>query len=144
LRLNLPAFEPKINQSPNGPQIFDPIRKTWVQLTNEEWVRQHILNTLTEHMGISKNLIAVEKLLHFNTLKKRFDICVYNNEAKPMLLVECKAFDITLSQQTILQVFTYNQVLQVPVLWISNGLRHMTFKMNAEQNFEFHSDDLIL
>jgi hypothetical protein len=61
-----------------------------------------------------------------------------------MLLVECKAFDITLSQQTILQVFTYNQVLQVPVLWISNGLRHMTFKMNAEQNFEFHSDDLIL
>lgn len=140
----MPAFEPKINQNPNGPQIFDPIRKTWVQLTNEEWVRQHILNTLTTHIGISKHLIAVEKTLNFNTLKKRFDICVYNNEAKPILLVECKAFDIELSQQTILQIITYNQVLQVPILWISNGLRHMTFKMNANQNFEFHSDDLML
>lgn len=140
----MPAFEPKITHSPNGPQIFDPIRKTWVQLTNEEWVRQHILNTLTTHNGISKHLIAVEKTLNFNTLKKRFDICVYNNEAKPILLVECKAFDIELSQQTILQIITYNQVLQVPVLWISNGLRHMTFKMNANQNFEFHSDDLML
>ncbi len=144
MRLNLPAFEPKINQSPNGPQIFDPIRKIWVQLTNEEWVRQHIINTLTKHIGISRNLIAVEKTLQFNTLKKRFDICVYNNEAKPILLVECKAFDIELSQQTILQIITYNQVLQVPVLWISNGLRHMTFKMNVNQNFEFHSDDLML
>ncbi len=143
MRLNLPTFEPKINQADNGPMLFDPIRKIWVKLTNEEWVRQHIIFLLISKFGIAKSLIAVEKTLNFNNLKKRYDICVFNNNAQPILLIECKAFDIELKQQTILQIITYNQVLDVPLLWISNGIKHMTFKKNTQNHFELYSDELI-
>jgi hypothetical protein len=144
LHLNLPAFKPQIKEGTTGPLIFDSVRMKWVSLSNEEWVRQHIINYLIEELKISKNHIAIERLIAFNGRKKRFDICVYNNEAKAQLLIECKAFDITLSQQTIHQILTYHQSLPVSNLWISNGLQHLTFQLNEKREFEFRAASLIL
>ncbi len=144
MHLNLPAFKPQIKEGSKGPLIFDPVRIKWVNLSNEEWVRQHIIHYLIEELKISKNHIAVERLIEFNARKKRFDICVYNKEAKPVLLIECKAFDVSLSQETVHQILTYHQSLPVSILWISNGIKHFTFQLNTTGEFEFMSDALML
>ena len=144
MHLSLPAFKPLIKEGAKGPLIFDPVRKKWVNLSNEEWVRQHIIHYLIEDLKISKNHIAVERLIEFNGRKKRFDICVFNAEAKPLLLIECKAFDVALTQETIEQILTYHQSIPVSNLWISNGLKHFTFQLNQTGGFEFKSENLIL
>ena len=144
MHLNLPAFKPLLKEGAKGPLIFDPVRMKWVNLSNEEWVRQHLLNYLIVELKISKNHIAVERLIEFNARKKRFDICVFNTEAKPLLLIECKAFDVALKQESIEQILTYHQSIPVSNLWVSNGLKHFSFQLNQTGEFEFKSEDLIL
>ncbi len=131
--LNLPAYEPRIREQNSGkPEIFDRVRKKFVRLTPEEWVRQHFLNYLTAHKGYPASLIAVEAALKYNRLVKRSDILVYGPGGKPLLVVECKAPEVEVSQAVFDQVAMYNMSLLVGFVVVTNGLEHFACKISHE------------
>lgn len=101
--------------------IFDPVRKKYVPLTPEEWVRQHVLQYLLNEKQYSPALIAVERGIELNGLAKRFDVVVFDNTGAPRLLVECKAPEEPLNEKVFTQIATYNLNLRVDYLWVSNG-----------------------
>lgn len=101
--------------------VFDPIRKKWLVLTPEEWVRQHLLQYLLVVKGYPQASIAVEKTMQLGELKKRFDLLVYDQQHKPWLMVECKAMDIQLSEAVLHQILRYNLAIPVTYLVITNG-----------------------
>ncbi|MFY8019597.1 MAG: type I restriction enzyme HsdR N-terminal domain-containing protein [Bacteroidia bacterium] len=146
MKLNFPEYSFRIIKEKESLKIFDPIRKKYVVLTPEEWVRQHVIQHLILDCKIPPSLIAIERAFEFNHLKKRFDILVFNNQAQPSILVECKSFDIELSSETLMQISTYNQVFNVRNLWISNGIQHHSFQLNESSNGFIHlsSEKLIL
>jgi type I site-specific restriction endonuclease len=134
--------EPRFRTKLEGGQhyIFDNIRKSWLLLTDEEWVRQNFIVYMTEHLHYPSSAIAVEKELMLNGLKKRFDILVYDSSFKPWMMVECKAPDIKLSESVLQQVLRYNITIPVPFLVITNSSQTMGWsKQNGElvslQNF---------
>ena len=131
LKLNLPEFKIRIKNKDNKDHIFDIVRKKFVLLTPEEWVRQHIINFLIQRK-ISKNHIAVEKKIVINNLIKRFDIVVFDRSGKILVLVECKAPKITLNQKVFDQVSIYNQHLDSKYLMITNGLTHFYLKVDKK------------
>lgn len=101
--------------------IFDPVRKKYVPLTPEEWVRQHVLQYLLNEKQYSPALIAVERGIELNGLAKRFDVVVFDNTGAPRLLVECKAPEELLNEKVFTQIANYNQTLRVDYLWVTNG-----------------------
>jgi hypothetical protein len=101
--------------------IFDEVRKKFVILTSEEWVRQHVLHYLIYDRHFPKALIAVERGIELNGLKKRFDMVVFNSEGKPVLIVECKSSEEKLNEKVFEQIARYNLSLKVDYLWVSNG-----------------------
>ncbi|MFN8285816.1 MAG: type I restriction enzyme HsdR N-terminal domain-containing protein [Chitinophagales bacterium] len=101
--------------------IFDELRKKWVLLTGEEWVRQHILHYLVYDKGYSPALIAVERGIELNGLRKRFDIVVFDNTGAPRMIVECKAPEELLNKKVFEQIARYNMSLKVDYLWVTNG-----------------------
>jgi hypothetical protein len=137
LHLNLPTYQIKITKQLNKPFIYDEIRKKYVSLTPEEWVRQHILNYLLNHKKFSKALIAVERKLNYLNSFKRFDILVFNNKAKADILIECKAPNVNLTSETALQLSLYNQQYKANIIIISNGLKHFSWKL--DENMEYQS-----
>jgi hypothetical protein len=137
LHLNLPTYQIKITKQLNKPFIYDEIRKKYVSLTPEEWVRQHILNYLLNHKKFSKALIAVERKLTYLNSFKRFDILVFNNKAKADILIECKAPNVNLTIETALQLSLYNQQYKANIIIISNGLKHFSWKL--DENMEYQS-----
>lgn len=138
IKLNLPAFEFRIRATNGRDEIFDLSRKRYVSLTNEEWVRQHIIVYLHFHLKYPLSLIAVEKKITINTLTRRFDIAVYGHEGKPLMLVECKAPEIKINQAVIDQAGRYNLTLNVPYLCVTNGLKHLCCRRNQkDQSWEF-------
>jgi len=137
LHLNLPTYQIKITKQLNKPFIYDEIRKKYVSLTPEEWVRQHILNYLINYKKISKSLIAVERKLTYLNSFKRFDILVFNNKAKADILIECKASNVNLTSETALQLSLYNQQYKANIIIISNGLKHFSWKL--DENMEYQS-----
>ena len=137
MHLNLPTYQIKITKQLNKPFIFDEIRKKYVSLTPEEWVRQHILNYLLNHKKFSKALIAVERKLTYLNSFKRFDILVFNNKAKADILIECKAPNVNLTSETALQLSLYNQQYKANIIIISNGLKHFSWKL--DENMEYQS-----
>ncbi len=121
IKINYPPYTPKIKQSADKELIFDEVRKQWVMLTPEEWVRQNFLQYLIQVMQYPASLIAVEKEIQLGELKKRFDIVVYDKHTLPWMIIECKEMNVALDSTVLSQVLRYNQVLQVPVLVITNG-----------------------
>lgn len=117
-------YELRIVHREGKDRIYDVIRKKYVVLTPEEWVRQHIIHWLIRDHKFPKALISVEKQLQLNGLLKRTDIVLYNHSGKPILIVECKAPDVPLSQAVADQAARYNLTLRVPWLWITNGSKH--------------------
>jgi hypothetical protein len=115
--------------------IFDPIRKKNIVLTPEEWVRQHVIAFLVQTQKYPMSLIAVERMITFNQLKKRFDVLVYNKSGKPEILIECKAPEVKLSSETLFQIATYNMIFKVPYLFVSNGMKHLLFQLNEEGKY---------
>ena len=108
-------------------QIFDFIRKKWLVLTPEEWVRQHVLNFLVQVKKYPVSSIAIERELQLNDLKKRFDIVVYTASLKPYLIVECKAPYIALDPLVVEQVLRYNLRIGAQLVMISNGISDLVF-----------------
>ncbi len=121
IKVAYPAFDFKIKGEAGKEVIFDEIRKQWVKLTPEEWVRQNTIQYLLQSLHYPASLIAVEKELKLGELKKRFDILVYNQQHQPWLMIECKAVDVALSEAVLQQVLRYNMAIPVAYLFITNG-----------------------
>ena len=137
LKLNFPNFEFKFKNRDNKTYIFDNIRKKLILLTDEEWVRQHVVRYLM-FRGVSKTHIAVEKKIIINKLTKRFDVVVFNKEGVVKLLVECKAPKIKIDQKVFDQTSIYNKKLNSEFLMITNGLSHFFFKIdNLTNSYNF-------
>lgn len=113
--------------------IFDIIRKKNVVLTPEEWVRQHIVHYLINDYGFPKSLISLEKQLVLNELSKRTDIVLYNHNGAPLLIVECKAPEVRITQKTFDQIARYNLKLKVPYLWVTNGKTNIACSVDLEK-----------
>ena len=124
LPLNLPSYPAKI-QARNGKHvIFDCLRKKYVALTPEEWVRQHFVHLLTDVKGYPKGLLAHEIQLDLNGTKKRCDTVLFNKDLSARMIVEYKAPTVEITQAVFDQITRYNMVLKVEYLIVSNGLRH--------------------
>jgi hypothetical protein len=108
--------------------IFDAIRRNWLFLSDEEWVRQNFVNYLITKMNYPSAMIALEKTIHLNELKKRFDILVYNKEHKPWMMIECKGHDVALTESVLQQVLRYNMSVPVQFLIITNGKYTVAWK----------------
>jgi hypothetical protein len=130
IKIDYPTYQPDIKNKDGKGKIFDKVRKKWVSLTPEEWVRQNFLQYLIHVKKIPSSLIAVEREIQLGDLKKRFDILIFNNKAQPQILIECKANDILLDQSVLDQILRYNISTPVPFLIITNG--DYTFGFNKE------------
>ena len=133
-RLNFPNYEFRLKKEGQKRFIFDLIRKKYVQLSSEEWVRQNCIRFLIEEKRINKYSIAIEKEIEFNGIKKRFDIVSYSSEGKINLLVECKAPNIEINQKTFDQILIYNKILKSKYLMVTNGINHYYCKINEDRN----------
>ena len=129
-KLNLPSYAYRLKKADGKVWIFDGIRKKYVVLTPEEWVRQHLVNYLIHHLNYPKGLIAVETGLTYNSLAKRTDMVVLNRQGGTWMIVECKAADHPITRNTALQVAVYNMALKAQYILISNGLSHYCFATN--------------
>ena len=121
ITIEYPPYQPKIKEAAGKEFIFDEVRKKWVVLTPEEWVRQNFLQYLIQVKKYPASLIAVEKEINVADTKKRFDIVVYDKNHQPFMIVECKEMNVELDNKTLDQVLRYNIPLQVPFLVITNG-----------------------
>ncbi|OYQ44862.1 type I restriction enzyme HsdR N-terminal domain-containing protein [Flavobacterium aurantiibacter] len=140
-RLNFPPAQFRFKNSENKTLIFDPIRKKFIVLTPEEWVRQHVIALLQTHYQIPTTLISVERQLKINQLIKRFDLVVFNKNGSIFLLVECKAPEIPIKQDTFDQIARYNLHVQAQHLFVTNGLEHYFCKLDYErERFELIPD----
>ncbi len=140
-QLNLPPYQFKMKKDGERIQIFDAIRKKYVVLTPEEWVRQNILQYLIQEKNFPSSLIAVEAGLKYNQLQKRADVLVYDKSGSPFLLVECKAPEVKITQDTFDQIARYNLIFKVKYLVVTNGLNHfcciMDYTDNSYQYLDF-------
>lgn len=138
--LNLPPYQFKLKQQGLRTQIFDSIRKKYVVLTPEEWVRQNFLQFLIQEKNYPASLIAVEAGLKYNQLQKRMDVLVYDKQGTPHLMVECKAPEVKINQDVFDQIARYNMVFKVKYLVVTNGMHHfcclMDYTNNAYQYLE--------
>jgi hypothetical protein len=130
--LRFPAFPIRLRQTNGADEVFDPVRRRWFRLTPEEWVRQHVLHYLISEKGYPAALLAVEKTIAVNKLRKRCDVVAYNAQAQPLLLVECKAPDVPITQAAFDQIARYNLTLGVHLLLVTNGLTHYCCRMNHD------------
>ncbi len=130
--LNLPEYPFRIRQETDEMYIFDEIRKKFLLLTPEEWVRQHLLQFLIRDKKYPRSLIKLEGGLKLNSLQKRTDILLYNSAGEKVLLVECKAPSVKISQDTFDQIARYNFVHRVKWLLVSNGLHHFCCEIDFE------------
>lgn len=121
ITIEYPPYRPKIKNDAGREFIFDEVRKKWVVLTPEEWVRQNFLQYLVQVKKYPASLIAVEKEIILGDIKKRFDIVVYDKTHQPFMIVECKEMEVKLDSKVLDQVLRYNITLQVPLLVVTNG-----------------------
>lgn len=131
-QLNLPAYEFRIRGTESSPEIFDDIRKKFVALTPEEWVRQNLIRYLTADKRYPATLIAVEMPLDLGGTVQRSDVVLYQPSGKPLLIVECKAPEVEINQQVFDQVAAYNTKIGAEYILVSNGLRHFCCRSDAE------------
>ena len=132
-QLQFPTYSFRFKNSENKVAIFDEIRKKFIIITPEEWVRQHVVQFLLQDKKYPKSHINVEKLLKINDLNKRYDVVVYNPNGSIYILVECKAPEIKISQHTFDQIARYNMTLNAEYLMVTNGLNHYFCKMDYEK-----------
>ena len=136
--LNFPVYDFRFKNSENKVHIFDTIRKKFVVLQPEEWVRQNVVQFLIHEKKYPKSLINVEKQLKVNTLKKRYDIVIFDSLGNITLLVECKSPKITMNQETFDQIAKYNMQLKAEFLMVTNGIQHFYCKMDfSKEKYTF-------
>ena len=131
--LNLPTYDIKLRGTQEKPEIFDFLRKRYVTLTPEEWERQHFTHWLTEHKGYPKGLLGNEIALKCGEKTLRCDSILYNKVAQPQMIIEYKAPSVPVTQRVFDQIVTYNLLLHVDYLVVSNGLQHYCCRMDYDQ-----------
>lgn len=141
LSLKYPLFNTKLKKQKDQTYIFDEVRKKWLVLSPEEWVRQHLIHFLIKQKKYPASLISIEKEIILNDLKKRYDIVVYNKQLIPIIVIECKAPYIELDQSVIEQALRYNLIIKASYLMISNGVSDITFNnLNQQVNLPDYND----
>lgn len=139
--LNLPPYDVKLRGTREKPEIFDFLRRRYVALTPEEWVRQHFVHFLIDHKGYPKGLLGNEIELKIGEKRLRCDPILYNNVLAPRMIMEYKAPSVAITQKVFNQISTYNLLLHVDYLIVSNGLQHYCCRMdNAQGQYEFLND----
>ena len=140
-QLAFPAYSFRVKSSENKTTIFDVIRKKFIVLTPEEWVRQHVVHFLIEDRHYPKSLINVEKVIKVNGTIKRYDVVVFKPDGSIFLLVECKAPKIKISQQTFDQIARYNLTMKGEYQMVTNGLEHYYCQIDYQsENYHFIPD----
>ena len=140
-QLDFPFYSFRFKNSENIVSIFDEIRKKFIILTPEEWVRQHTVRFLMEEKKYPKSLINVEKILKINDINKRYDIVVFNPDGSIFILIECKGPQIKIDQNTFDQIARYNMTLKSTYLMLTNGMNHYFCTMDYENNkYQFLKD----
>ncbi len=135
IKIDYPNKKPEIRLNKNKEYIFCIVRKRWVIITPEEWVRQNFLLFLIEALRYPSSLIAVEKQLMVSEVKKRFDIVIYKNAA-PFMIIECKEMNVTLTESTLRQVLYYNATIQANYMVVTNGSYCKAFEKVANDFLE--------
>ena len=130
LELSFPKYEFTLKKNDEKRFIFDEIRKKYIELTPEEWVRQNCIKFLIKEKKFKSQLISIEKKITINKLIKRFDIIAHDNYGKPNLLVECKAPNIIINQKSFDQIIRYNKVIDAKYLMLTNGIIHYYCRIN--------------
>jgi type I site-specific restriction endonuclease len=133
-QLNLPITVLKTKLVEGTTQVFDQVRKKYLVLTPEEWVRQHFIHYLNQEKNYPLGLMGVEKMVKYNSMQTRADIVLYATDGKPNMIVECKAPNVKITQDTFNQIAKYNFKLQVPLLVVTNGIQHFCCQMDYENN----------
>lgn len=142
IKLNFPDYQYSIKSKENKSYIFDPIRKKWLVLNPEEWVRQNCVQFLINEKKIPIGLLQVEKKIEvFNTVK-RYDLVVFNTEKKISLLVECKSPSVKITQEAFDQIARYNTVIQSEYLMLTNGLNHFYYQIDFKEKKYIYLTDL--
>lgn len=131
--LNLPPYALKVRESDGRRQIFDFLRRRYVALTPEEWVRQHFVHYLVEHKGYPKGLMGNEIELRVGEKRLRCDTVLYNKVMQPVMIMEYKAPDVELTEQVFAQIISYNALLQARWLVMSNGRQHLCCRLDYEK-----------
>ena len=136
--LNFPLYEFRFKNSENKLYIFDIVRKKFVSLTPEEWVRQHTIQFLLKEKKYPQSLMNVEKQIQVNQLTKRYDIVVYRSDGSIFLAVECKAPQVKITQKIFDQIARYNMTLKAENLMVTNGLHHIFYQIDyVNQKYVF-------
>jgi len=141
-QLNFPHFEFKLRNLNNRQEIFDIVRHKYVSLTPEEWVRQHLISYLTQIKGYPVSVIGVEKQLMLNKMTKRFDLVVFKRNGSPLVLVECKAPGVEITEKTFDQAARYNMLLQAEYFLITNGLEHYSCRIDYQNKQYIFIEDI--
>lgn len=128
--LNFPTYRFRVKQENGNRYIFDVIRKKFIALTPEEWVRQHLISYLITDLNLAKGLIGVEVSFSFNNVNHRADVVVYNNKGEPILLAECKAPNVEITNEVVDQICRYNYALNAEYLLVTNGLKHLILRFS--------------
>lgn len=133
-RLNLPQYEIKIANKNGKHTIFDVLRRKYVALTPEEWVRQHFVHFLIEHKGYPSGLLANETELRIGNKHLRCDTVLYKHDLSPRIIIEYKAPSVQITQKTFDQILTYNQLLHAEYIIVSNGISHFCCHINYDSH----------
>lgn len=131
-QLNLPEYSFRISGEEGSEMIFDAIRKKYVRLTPEEWVRQNFVRYLIEEGKYPAGLIGIEVMSAFNNLKKRVDVLIHDRAGKPVMIIECKAPDVRIDDDVFDQAVCYNMGFRVPYLVVTNGIDHYACRIDHE------------
>ena len=136
IKIEFPGVDLKVKQKAGVHEVFDVIRKKWLVLTPEEWVRQNIVQYLLISKNYPASLIAIEKEIRVGELKKRCDIVVYNRNTEPWMIIECKEMNVPLSDKTLDQILRYHIALPADYLIITNGSYSFGYKKENGQFFQ--------
>lgn len=131
--LNIPVEPLTVKKTGEDAEIFDSIRKKWVKLTPEEWVRQHMISFLNEKLGYPASLTRSESGINSSLKLWRTDILVYDREARPLLLVECKSYTVKIDREVLYQASRYNQEINAKCVVLTNGMIHFCMVYNPMQ-----------
>jgi type I site-specific restriction endonuclease len=140
LQLNLPPYDVKLRTVGQSKQIFDSLRRKYVLLTPEEWVRQHFIRFMISEKKYPASLMSIEKGLKLNTRQKRTDIVVFNQFGNPWMIVECKSPTVEITEDTLFQAARYNMTMNVQFISLTNGMEHFCCKV--EKNAIVFLEDL--
>ena len=142
MHLNLPATDLKIKKQNGKDYVFDRLRKQFVRLTPEEYVRQQFVSYLIDNKGYPPGRLANEITIDLGNVRKRCDTVLYDNYLQPLMIIEYKSPSTVISQKTFDQISCYNITLQVPWLIVTNGIKHFCCRIDQEKKEYVFLDDI--